>query len=868
MLTVLDPAACGLPAGWRGVVTRAVADAVGDVPVLLCGSRAVGTEVPGSDCDLTVVVPMWRAPAAARRLRAAGTRIEERLGVPVSVNPLPRSELTRARPGLFAAKLLAESVIVAAPPGFTLDRRLPEGVSAFAAGSYALCAALAVLEAIDPAYAGGAALEPRLPHAIRKAVLHVAQLRLLDRGDYASSLERALELLADPELADAAEPADRQVALERARRLLGGELRARPLVVAAWKVPVRNAQYAAIAQVRGRSRWGALASLESADVRLGRVIGALLGATGSDEVVRGDVPAPPSCRRLPRGVAASGATWAHFATWCRSSGATRTRSEASRGEGAARIRRPRPARWDHARPAQPRGGPARARRRGDRAQQPCRRRTPRPRRPRRDRPRLRVPALGDDFRKHGRRACGAPAARLDAGVPSRSPGLLGRRRPLPADAGVRHGRAARCATGRCRRRRHRGGGGLLERVGCPRVDLNPPVVDATWPALKDPERRVARARLGLGDEPVLLLVAAHSARRKGLAFARETLDELRRRVPSVSLLLVGGGDPGELRGAPGVVETGWCSEEDLHAAFGCADVLFVPSRYEQFSRVIVEGWAHELPAVAADGVGLASLVDGRAGIRVPFGDVRRRPVRSRCCSATNSVRGGMGGPARPSWTSGSRGPARGAHALALREVRRSRRGRRASTVAQPASIDAASYFSTPGSVVSWWDPLDEGDPELRQWMVDQMDDLLAVCPVQGRRVLDVATGRGRAAIAAARAGASSVVALDVSAEMLLIAAECARRAGANSRIEFRLGDVAALDAPAATYDVAFLLEALLHMERARRGTVAGIRDVLRPRRRARPHHGGIQSRSPACSTPGGATRPRRTRPQIAVGRRS
>ncbi len=66
--------------------------------------------------------------------------------------------------------------------------------------------------------------------------------------------------------------------------------------------------------------------------------------------------------------------------------------------------------------------------------------------------------------------------------------------------------------------------------------------------------------------------------------------------------------------------------------------------------------------------------------------------------------------------------------------------------------------------------------------------------VRGRSVVDVASGSGVAAIAAARAGASRVTALDVDP---LAAAAAARNAAANDvTVDTRAADVAELDVPA------------------------------------------------------------------------
>ena len=159
-------------------------------------------------------------------------------------------------------------------------------------------------------------------------------------------------------------------------------------------------------------------------------------------------------------------------------------------------------------------------------------------------------------------------------------------------------------------------------IGAPRTVVIPPVVSDTFPRLLGADRADARARLGAGKGPVVLLVAAHSPRRKGLDFASQVLRALHARLPDVTFLVVGGGDTSALAGQAGVRVTGWCSDELVLAAYRSADLLFVPSRYEQFSRATLEAWACELPVVVTDGVALAPTAEEHAAGRiVKFGDV-------------------------------------------------------------------------------------------------------------------------------------------------------------------------------------------------------------------------------------------------------
>jgi glycosyltransferase involved in cell wall biosynthesis len=68
--------------------------------------------------------------------------------------------------------------------------------------------------------------------------------------------------------------------------------------------------------------------------------------------------------------------------------------------------------------------------------------------------------------------------------------------------------------------------------------------------------------------------------------------------------------------------TGWLSPSQLTSWYRSADVLVVPSRYEPFGMVILEGMIHGLPIVAANVGGPAEILDhGRTGLLFPPRDV-------------------------------------------------------------------------------------------------------------------------------------------------------------------------------------------------------------------------------------------------------
>lgn len=82
-----------------------------------------------------------------------------------------------------------------------------------------------------------------------------------------------------------------------------------------------------------------------------------------------------------------------------------------------------------------------------------------------------------------------------------------------------------------------------------------------------------------------------------------------------------------------------------------------------------------------------------------------------------------------------------------------------------------------------------------------------LAPVEGRRVLDVGTGTGRAAIALARRGAI-VTGVDASGEMLQVAER--RAADAGARVTFLRGDAHGLDFPDRSFDAVVCLRVLMH----------------------------------------------------------
>jgi SAM-dependent methyltransferase len=130
-------------------------------------------------------------------------------------------------------------------------------------------------------------------------------------------------------------------------------------------------------------------------------------------------------------------------------------------------------------------------------------------------------------------------------------------------------------------------------------------------------------------------------------------------------------------------------------------------------------------------------------------------------------------------------------------------------VRQPHADDHYSYAVYADSgMAERFDALRFGGPIGRLVAESQERVIVSfLAPLEGRRILDVGTGTGRAAIALARAGAT-VTGVDASAEMLGVAR---RRAGdAGVAVAFDQGDAHGLAYDDGAFDAAVCLRVLMH----------------------------------------------------------
>ncbi|MHB8469975.1 MAG: nucleotidyltransferase domain-containing protein [Gaiellaceae bacterium] len=243
----------------ESAIVRAVHRRVAGATVILAGSRATGGAAEGSDYDVVVGVPWARLPLTLRPLARASDELSRELGVPVSVNPVPEARLRRPPRNLFLWKLHAEGRVLAGTP---LGPAPPFIATQSARRSYALSAAIFVLA------------DPESARARAKAARHLAQLRLLERGEYDSApAAGATAALADEIAAAAAGPG------------LGPAL-------------LVNARYAVLSAARGRARFRALGLRGSVEAAL---------ADSALELLHGDAAAARTA--LPRFLRPGGDDW-------------------------------------------------------------------------------------------------------------------------------------------------------------------------------------------------------------------------------------------------------------------------------------------------------------------------------------------------------------------------------------------------------------------------------------------------------------------------------------------------------------------------------------------------------------------------------
>jgi len=138
-----------------------------------------------------------------------------------------------------------------------------------------------------------------------------------------------------------------------------------------------------------------------------------------------------------------------------------------------------------------------------------------------------------------------------------------------------------------------------------------------------------------GADSPLVLYCGRLVERKGIRELLAAIPRALQAIPSARFVLAGG--PPHYSGAQLEREwlpaccypyrnqirfTGWLSPSQVTDWYRAADIQVVPSRYEPFGMVVLEGMLHSLPIIAASVGGPAAILQHeRTGLLFPPGDI-------------------------------------------------------------------------------------------------------------------------------------------------------------------------------------------------------------------------------------------------------
>ena len=148
----------------------------------------------------------------------------------------------------------------------------------------------------------------------------------------------------------------------------------------------------------------------------------------------------------------------------------------------------------------------------------------------------------------------------------------------------------------------------------------PPMFDSD--VLSELPKEVARTRLQIDRDSVVVLFCGRLNKEKNPLFLLEAVSELRKSVPSAFLLICGSG-PEELAvrsrsrilGVPIRIISA-VSPTEIPWLYACADILAITSDYEGLPTVVLEALASRRPVVSRPLSGLDSLKTPRGAVQM------------------------------------------------------------------------------------------------------------------------------------------------------------------------------------------------------------------------------------------------------------
>ncbi|MFT6975409.1 MAG: glycosyltransferase involved in cell wall biosynthesis [Bermanella sp.] len=124
--------------------------------------------------------------------------------------------------------------------------------------------------------------------------------------------------------------------------------------------------------------------------------------------------------------------------------------------------------------------------------------------------------------------------------------------------------------------------------------------------------RIKKSELftGATDDTPILFIACRISKEKGLFDLPQIIDEARRTLPNLKIVIAGQGPAAEelQKALPDAVFLGWQTKEQLSALYLSLDLFIFPSQFDTFGNVIIESFAHGMPALAYNSKGPKSII--------------------------------------------------------------------------------------------------------------------------------------------------------------------------------------------------------------------------------------------------------------------
>jgi len=157
-----------------------------------------------------------------------------------------------------------------------------------------------------------------------------------------------------------------------------------------------------------------------------------------------------------------------------------------------------------------------------------------------------------------------------------------------------------------------------------KVDVIPNAIDATK-YQTSVDRGSVRQRYGVGYGEKLILCVGRLVPQKGIEYFIRAIPHIAKRYPEAKFIIVGEGwsrdileSEARASGHGGKIQfTGFASDQEVINLMTSADVLVVPSVYEPFGIVALEGMASGVPVLASKVGGLSEVIEhDRTGLFV------------------------------------------------------------------------------------------------------------------------------------------------------------------------------------------------------------------------------------------------------------